>query len=281
MKITYALTILGTASASRILSRADRRILKSLSIESVSSSEDLQPSMKTAFVAYLNSMDFPIEVPDWMGQFLDNQTGRSECDGTDGAECQAGFMDLSPLWGYGCWCFLGNVESTLGRGPPIDGYDNVCKKLTTCYRCITNDAENEDRHCDPYTETFDASLQVSGTFGELSNITTTCQTQNQDDCSWQTCACAMTMVAGFFNLNFDGATTFDENLQHKNGFDYQLECPQQGVANDRQCCGYFPDRRTYDRSEFRDCCHNKSIYNPLRHQCCDDGSYTGLGGHCP
>jgi hypothetical protein len=279
MKVYAALTLASIAQA-RILGRADRRILKSLATESISGDESISVSIKTAMIAYLKDFEVPVEVPDWMGDFLDHQTGRTECDTDANGECAAGFMDLSPLWGYGCWCFLGNVESTLGRGPPIDSFDTVCKGLTTCYRCITNDAEQDDRHCDPYTVEFDASLQVSGQIGQLANITATCQTKNQDECAWQTCSCAMTMVSGFFNLSFAGSEGFDPNLQHKNGFDYALECPQQGVATDRQCCGFYPSRRTYDRSEYRDCCHNKSIFNPLRHQCCDDGSYVGLGGRC-
>ena len=205
---------------------------------------------------------------------------RSACEGEN---CQTGTLDLEALFGYGCWCFFGRIDSALGRGPPVDAYDATCQKLALCYRCIFVDAENEgDAECDPFQTTFSATISLNSILGggASENATTSCQTENQDPCSWRTCSCAMTMITSFFNLSFDSSAVYDDNLKHSEGFDYNLECPQQGKAQDRQCCGFYPERRTFDRKESRECCHDISIYNPLRHVCCDDGTHIGLGHSC-
>jgi len=284
MKVLYAATLLTVASATWMRS-SDRARLSAKAIKSVSDEIDsgsVPFTIGKALIAYISAngiSDASGNVPDSWINWYRMEEGEVPCNGEDG-DCNVGFMDLTPLWGYGCWCFFGNIDSTLGRGPPIDHYDGVCKELTQCYRCIIHDADNEgDDECDPYNTEFESSLMVSGSFG-INNITTSCQTSNQNSCQWRTCSCAMTMVSNFFNLSFDTETEYDENMKHSNGFDYNLECPQQGRAQDRQCCGYYPNRRTFDRSEFRDCCHQKSIYNPLRHQCCDSGEHVGLGARC-
>lgn len=203
---------------------------------------------------------------------------KNQCEGSS---CQTGTLQLEALFGYGCWCFFGNINSTLGRGPPVDSYDATCQKLSLCYRCIFVDADNESDECDPFTQEFQATISLGGFGGSgVGNATISCQTDNQSNCAWRTCSCAMTMINSFFNLSFDSSSVYDDNLKHENGFDYNLECPQQGRAQDRQCCGFYPDRRTYDRGEARDCCHERSIYNPLRHVCCDDGNHIGIGHSC-
>jgi len=286
MKFTLALSTLATIQAGTVwLRSSDRAKLNSMVIQSVSKDIDngsVPYTVAKALIAYVSTngvADSKGQVKEEWNNWYRVQNGEIQCNGENG-ECDTGFMDLTPLWGYGCWCFFGNIDSTLGRGPPIDAYDAVCKEMTQCYRCIIFDADNEeDEECDPYNTDFETSMTVSGSFG-INNITTSCQTQNVAPCEWRTCACAMTMVSNFFNLSFDSENSYDESMKHSNGFDYNLECPQQGRASDRQCCGYYPNRRTYDRSEFRDCCHEKSIYNPLRHQCCPNGEHVGLGGRC-
>jgi len=205
---------------------------------------------------------------------------RNACEGDN---CQTGTLELDALFGYGCWCFFGRIDSALGRGPPVDAYDATCQKLALCYRCIFVDSENEgDAECDPFQTTFTATVSLNSILGggAAENATTSCKTENQDNCSWRTCSCAMTMITNFFNLSFDTNAIYDDNLKHSEGFDYNLECPQQGKALDRQCCGFYPQRRTFDRKESRECCHDISIYNPLRHVCCDDGTHIGLGHSC-
>jgi len=204
---------------------------------------------------------------------------KADCEGGD---CQTGTLNLEALFGYGCWCFFGRIDSALGRGPPVDSYDATCQKLALCYRCIFVDAENESEDCDPFTTEFAATISMNALLGggASQNASTQCITENQSNCAWRTCSCAMTMITSFFNLSFDSQNAYDDNLKHSNGFDYNLECPQQGRAQDRQCCGFYPSRRTYDRHDARDCCHDITIYNPLRHVCCPDGSHIGLGHSC-
>merc|ERR1712150_207827 len=204
---------------------------------------------------------------------------KADCEG---GNCQTGTLNLEALFGYGCWCFFGRIDSALGRGPPVDSYDATCQKLSLCYRCIFVDAENESEDCDPFTTEFAATISMNSLLGggASQNASTQCITENQTNCAWRTCSCAMTMITSFFNLSFDSQNAYDDNLKHSNGFDYNLECPQQGRAQDRQCCGFYPSRRTYDRHDARDCCHDITIYNPLRHVCCPDGSHIGLGHSC-
>jgi len=246
--------------------------------DQISESGSIVHSVATALSIFANSVDIPSMVDEKLVKNMEDP----EKVGCEGEGCVGGVIDLTPLFGYGCWCFFGNLDSTLGRGPPLDQYDAICQKLALCYRCIFVDAEAEsDDSCDPFTVEFVATLNLGG-FGNtgVSNVTSTCQTDNQVNCAWRTCACSMTMITSFFNLAFDSSSTFDDALDHQNGFDYNLECPQQGRAVDRQCCGFYPGRRTYDRGEARDCCFSRTIFNPLRHICCDDGTHVGLGNQC-
>lgn len=273
--------LLPAAAMADLMPRSNRENLKKLIQVSVSSGDleakGVPNSIIKALNTYVYSNEFVIQpdVPKNIVEWFQINTGRTECE----ENCDAGIMDMTPLFGYGCWCFFGNINSKLGRGPPIDAYDQVCKDLTLCYRCIHVDSENEDDECDPYNADYSSNGFSFGQ-GGISNITVTCQNENVPSCSWRTCSCAMTMVRRFFNLSFDPENVYDTNLKHENGFDYDLECPIQGVSKDRQCCGFYPNRRTFERSEYRQCCHEESIYNPLRHQCCDDGTHIGIGNEC-
>lgn len=277
MKLAAA-TALAFSVQAAYVPRSSRNNMKQLIRADIESHDyGWDASIRNAFSLYVNSVDFeiPANVADIWVDWYNKQTGRVDCEG----DCDTGALDLTALHGYGCWCFLGNVDSALGRGPPLDAYDAICQKLSLCYRCVIVDAENEGEECDPFTVEFNANLAVSGAFG-IQNVSTSCQTNNEANCAWRTCTCAMTMVTSFFNLSFDSSNVYDDNVVHENGFEYNVECPQQGKSLDRQCCGFYPGRRTYDRGEARQCCHERSIYNPIRHQCCDDGLHVGLGNHC-
>jgi len=41
-------------------------------------------------------------------------------------------------WAYGCHCFLlgDRPLSSMGKGKPVDGLDNVCKKYKDCQKCV-------------------------------------------------------------------------------------------------------------------------------------------------
>jgi len=281
MKTIAAIAALGFADAG-YLSRSDVRQFTALFKNSINNNENFDkysPSIVQAAQAYVNGPDFkvPNEMPEKMINWFNQQTGRVECD-EDCAPDSA--LDLTALHGYGCWCFFGNIDSLLGRGPPLDAYDAICQKLALCYRCVIVDAENEDDDCDPFTVSFQASLQINGAFG-IQNVSSSCQTDNEANCAWRTCTCAMTMITNFFNLSFDSSNVYDDNMVHDNGFEYNVECPTQGKADDRQCCGFYPNRRTFDNGDAnRACCHERSIYNPIRHQCCEDGTHVGLGSRC-
>jgi len=285
MKLFLATTaLLGLSEAERILGRSARGQLKQLIQHSVvedAEKNGLDPAIQHGLESFVNSPGFeiPVKVSDRWGRWYDQQTGREDCATT--GSCETGAFDVTALQGYGCWCFFGNIDSTLGRGPPLDAFDSVCQKLALCMRCVIVDAENADEDCDPFTQTFNATFSLQAFAGGVGAMTTSCQTDNVENCSWQTCSCTMTMFVSYFNLSFDSSNVYDDNMRHINGFDYNVECPQQGKADDRQCCGVYPGRRTFDNGDAnRACCHGKTIYNPIRHQCCDDGQHVGLGSRC-
>merc|ERR1711881_720015 len=45
---------------------------------------------------------------------------------------------LTHIWNYGCWCNFGTNLMT-GRGPPKNGFDQICKNFQQCLRCAKLD----------------------------------------------------------------------------------------------------------------------------------------------
>ena len=48
-------------------------------------------------------------------------------------------IDLSGIWGYGCWCSFGS-EILRGGGQPVNRFDEICRDMTLCLRCAKIDA---------------------------------------------------------------------------------------------------------------------------------------------
>merc|ERR1739848_470448 len=61
-------------------------------------------------------------------------------DCTGGSPCNVP-ISLRILHAYGCWCNLGE-DLTKGHGDPMDGYDDACKYLQLCLRCVLRDTKD-------------------------------------------------------------------------------------------------------------------------------------------
>ena len=60
-------------------------------------------------------------------------------------------IQLSHIWGYGCWCNFGD-ELLEGSYHPVNAYDEVCRNLQQCLKCAIKDAQTGDYECDPKTK---------------------------------------------------------------------------------------------------------------------------------
>merc|ERR1712110_32706 len=76
-----------------------------------------------------------------------------------GASCYTGYK-LEPVHGYGCWCNLDD-RMMIGRGKPVDMYDEYCKNYQLCVRCAKKDGEVLGYECKPKTKDFKADFSVS------------------------------------------------------------------------------------------------------------------------
>lgn len=245
----------------------------------------------------------------YMGQLPDEKIEdlHSSLD-CQGSKCQFITLRLGVLMNYGCWCLYGHDRSELvhlGRGPALDEYDAICRRLTTCYKCVSSDSLDKSSTCDSFitefsTDQVDANLDsinqksiLEPTFKENGEVAfdltsesdtqaaQACQESNSGDfCPAKTCSCAIKLLKDYFKLMFEGEIKPVENLKHKNGFDYEIECPARIRSDDKICCGVYPNRKPYDNKDYRACCQGMTIYNPFRAICCEDGRKVNVGDVC-
>merc|ERR1711981_1328458 len=98
---------------------------------------------------------------------------------------------------YGCWCyFYDNVGR--GKGQPIDEVDGFCKTLNEGYECAIRDSEDEGISCTPWEVAY-----VSGT-GSGSDLFTSCQNLNADNCAARACSVEGNFVEQMFALFISG-----------------------------------------------------------------------------
>ena len=88
------------------------------------------------------------------------------------------------------------------------------------------------------------------------------------------------MVSAFFKLVFDATAVFDPKYKHDNGFDVTTECQVNGKSGDRDCCGLYPHRKSFNYGENKACCKEQTLYSPMVSKCCSDGSTTSIGNDC-
>ena len=182
-------------------------------------------------------------------------------------------MGLDGIWNYGCWCNFGS-DLTTGSGHPVNKFDEICRNYQLCLRCAKYDAKESGKYsCDPLTDTYKA---ISG-----ADFNVQCSKANEDDpdnhCGTHLCMCNY----NFFNELIQqiwAKTPYDSTPLHSNGWDQEGNCSAgNGPGNkDLECCGFYPTRFPYN-ADVKNCCDEKTIFNPNFSKCCDDGTVAPLG----
>lgn len=191
-------------------------------------------------------------------------------------------ISLHALWGYGCWCNFGE-DLLKGSGPPVNKFDELCKSLTLCTRCVAKD--NVETGCDPSNVTYVTPVNI---IADEKAIQVKCAELNPDNaCGQNTCCCEMDLLAELLNLLWS-QEKYEDTFLHENGWSREENCvginnggignpvnenePGNGTGNRNSvvCCGAYPNRQPYRMESGQSCCDNRQIYNPLMNDCCDD-----------
>jgi hypothetical protein len=171
---------------------------------------------------------------------------------------------LDNLQNYGCWCIAPGRQ---GRGPPVDGIDQLCKTLSDCYACAEADHEDAGQgSCDPSSVPYN-----SGTSGGIPALVSNCEAQNTDLCAQFACMCEGVFSTNFIQTILGGGSLNPAN-NISNGFDDRASCPiQEGVqTEDRECCGLLPFRFPFKPVD-KECC-GAEVFDPSLKDCCSDNT---------
>jgi len=203
------------------------------------------------------------------------------CDDT---ECDIP-LDLRGVWNYGCYCNFGS-ELTTGKGQPVNAEDAVCKRMQLCLRCAELDAKEGGYPCDTRTVVYNSTLGQSGPVQNSNaySFNSGCQVQNPDDlCAAHVCTCEMQLINEFLGIFWSGKM-HDPAPRHPDNpyggtFDQEANCQSAPGITERDCCGRYPFRWTFN-SRSKECCEAvEEIYQPLNSICCADG-VKPIGGGC-
>lgn len=190
-------------------------------------------------------------------------------------------ISLKPLFGYGCWCNLGN-ELLEGNGEPQDSYDQFCKMLQHCLRCVQLETSVPPGSCNPSEHEY-----VTGfVFNPVTmTLVSNCESENiGDDCAVGLCTCEVKWIDNILNNGFSGIGV-NGTYSHENGFDRDANCPKGGHGPvEAECCGRYPDRMMYNSLNL-ECCeandnHDGSIFNSALQCCADNGPADFGSGEC-
>jgi len=191
---------------------------------------------------------------------------------------------VTNLFDYGCWCYNPDTGFGMGRGNGVDEFDKMCKVLAHNYECLIMDGCTNNGEEDPWAQTYEYPSITSIFTSDEAGILADCEANNAgDSCHQEICKAEMIFTARI--LYAIGATGFDSDLKHENGFDARAEGNCQKIEGAEvedftlECCGSYPTRRPYKQTESRQCCNGKT-YNPDHLQCCQDSGLTAIGNIC-
>lgn len=206
---------------------------------------------------------------------------------------------------YGCWCYGGEfwpgARDLSGYGPAMDEYDEACKAHHQGFDCISLDAKAENESCQPNTTTY--SLKVTPEAN--GDYTLECSDHIEHQwCERRTCMVDLRFLARHWKLEDDEVipdyASFGHSGFHDNAGDFDTSVcilPKPTPSGNggknavKVCCGDYPYRVWYDRSNMRGlkCCQYEEpsvneaygfnirigkLYNGLVHTCCDYGVIT-------
>lgn len=182
-------------------------------------------------------------------------------------------LDLRDLFHYGCWCNLG-PSLLQGQSKPLDEFDNACKALQNCMRCVIVDNDNVQQGCDPKVNLYQVPFFF---FGGLKN---SCEAVNgnTEGCNSRFCMCQVTWVNTVLDLSFQGKLVNPINDQ--SNFDYDQTCPVGSIGGpvEKECCGEYPARAVYNSLSSKCCLPVGLTYSDVTQMCCGDS--VGSIGSC-
>ena len=128
--------------------------------------------------------------------------------------------------------------------------------------------------CDPKTEAW---------LGEGDNIFfADCSSPEGNLCKESVCSCNVNFIQRIFEQNWVIPSEYDPAYKQENGFNQTDNCPRNEFPGHEevQCCGEYPDRFPYAGSASKSCCNQRQLFNPVSHECCEDGSVKVAGEMC-
>ena len=166
-------------------------------------------------------------------------------------------LSWEDIYGYGCWCNF-NQDISKGYGSPVDAWDQVCKSVQLCTRCIQFDKINSNQEtCDLANTSYKNNINFNI---NTSTLESDCETDNfGDECAIGLCQCELQMYRELYQLTISDVNPADLSFKHENGFDRQDEGSCQKRAHSTfetsQCCGNYPTRYPFNDFLFQ-CCDN-------------------------
>lgn len=186
------------------------------------------------------------------------------------------FTTAPKMISYGCWCQL-LVNRKNGLGEPVDEFDAICKQYQQCSKCVNIDANKEGltagegAECNWETSKYEILFDAdSGRMG--------CNPDATGECGMKQCSCDEQLAFALVE-NFD---LFKQKMSTQHGFEFDDEClplpPPTGTGpNDGEltCCGDYPTRFPFKKSERRDCCGGNVF--ATKKQCCANDELKPAG----
>lgn len=176
---------------------------------------------------------------------------------------------------YGCWCHADSTDIFKGKGQHMDEFDKACKMYKQCLRCVRHDSRSNGEVCDPGTQKYftENSRTKDGVLAE-------CSAMNENNCAINTCCCEVEYIRTVLKLFMIDGIKLDRTKYHSsNKFNYENQCTTNAGPGPTECCGVYPHRRMYNTAS-RECCENKSVFDPVTHVCCDDGTTGRSEAEC-
>lgn len=167
---------------------------------------------------------------------------------------------------YGCWCYGGEfwpgARDLTGFGPHMDQYDDACKAHHQGFDCITMDANAEGESCIPNEQDYllKVTPQANGDY------LLECADEIENHwCKRRTCMVDLRFLARHWKLEADDVipdyATYGHAGFHNDVGDFdtatcELPKPPHVPGNGghravKVCCGDYPYRVWYDKTNFR------------------------------
>lgn len=197
------------------------------------------------------------------------------------------------------------------KGRPVDKLDGYCKSLNDAYECIAQDnlLDKNGDICDfkntPKILTDNWQVEIDH---DINSATTSIKTDaelkqacltlnnNIDSCEVYICMIEANFLIQLWDPNQDFLNSNDVNQygyawetsqqslssNDLNGFNPYDQClvnfnTASSAADDKSCCGEYPNRLTYrSKGGIFSCCNGKT-FNSLMHACCDNNGNQVVG----